>query len=385
MTQRIEHQQAPAGILSPALHEGDCREIIPRLVAEGVVVDAVVTDPPYHLESIVKRFGAKNAALATSPAHARMARGFMGLTWDGGDIAFKPETWAAVLSILRPGGYLLAFGGTRTYHRIACAIEDAGFVVQDQIDWIYGSGFPKGRRQLKPAHEPICVAYKPGGKCEFGIDECRIEYEVTPNPATNPFYRAQNGYRTQVGSDSGGPSSWTIKPNGGEITPHPAGRWPANVILDGSPEVEEAFAGHGKPKDSAHARGGVDFRGNERFDRHLICGHSDAGTAARFFYSAKADKQDRWGSKHPTVKPVELIRYLVRLVTPPGGTFLDCFAGSGTAAVAALAENRNAILIEQDPAYCADIRERITHYDGNGRHSLASKARHQHASNGTLL
>jgi site-specific DNA-methyltransferase (adenine-specific) len=339
------------------MHEGDCREVIPRLVAEGVMVDAVVTDPPYHLESVVKRFGAKNAAQATSPAHARFARGFMGLTWDGGDIAFKPETWAAVLSILRPGGYLLAFGGARTYHRIGCAIEDAGFVIQDQIGWIYSSGFPKRRTQLKPAHEPICMAYKPGGKRELGIDECRVEGVMDgvwggSNATINPD-RTFNGspgmheYRSEK---------------------HPAGRWPANVILDGSPEVEKAFAAYNNPGAA---------------EQHLS--YADSGSVARFFYSAKADKNDRWGSKHPTVKPVDLIRYLVKLVTPPGGTFLDCFAGSGTAAVAALAENRNAILIEQEPAYCADIRERIAHYGGNGRHSLAAKARHHQASTGTLL
>src|SRR5271166_4960925 len=133
--------------MSVELFPGDCLEIIPRLVAEGRIVDAVVCDPPYHLTSTVARFGGLdiNADTKTSrrirtkgDGMSRMAQGFMNQTWDGGDIAFRPETWATIGTIMRPGAFLLAFGGTRTFHRIVCAIEDAGFVIQDQIDWIYG-------------------------------------------------------------------------------------------------------------------------------------------------------------------------------------------------------------------------------------------------------
>ena len=159
MTVRVEH--------------GDCLNVIPRLAAEGVVVDAIVTDPPYDLVAMTKRFGGRQKA-AKSPDHQRFAKGFMGKTWDGTGVAFRPETWRALATILRPGGFLLAFGGTRTSHRMISAIEDAGFIIQDKIFWCFGSGFPKRRDMLKPAYEDICVAYKPGGKRTLQVDECRI-------------------------------------------------------------------------------------------------------------------------------------------------------------------------------------------------------------------
>src|SRR5512139_2648762 len=123
---------------------GDCLEILPTLDENSI--DACVTDPPYHLTSIVKRFGGNNSAPAqfgTDGAYARASAGFMGKQWDGGDIAFRPETWAAVYRVLKPGAHLLAFGGTRTYHRMACAIEDAGWEIRDCLVWGYASGFPK--------------------------------------------------------------------------------------------------------------------------------------------------------------------------------------------------------------------------------------------------
>jgi len=127
------------------LEHGDCLEVLPRLAAEGVRVDAVVTDPPYHLTSIVKRFGAPNAAPAKDRdgLYKRASRGFMGKTWDGGEVAFRPETWGSIAEVMRPGAHLVACGGTRTYHRLASAIEDAGFEIRDQIGWLFGSGFPK--------------------------------------------------------------------------------------------------------------------------------------------------------------------------------------------------------------------------------------------------
>jgi site-specific DNA-methyltransferase (adenine-specific) len=163
MTVRVEH--------------ADMLEAIPRLVAEGVQVDAVVTDAPYHLTATQSRFGKADSAPAQhgrDGAMARLSGGFMGQQWDGGDIAFRPETWATVASIMRPGAFLVAFGGTRTHHRVWCAIEDAGLVIQDTIMWMFGTGFPKRRNALKPAHEPIVLAYKPGGKRTMQIDECRI-------------------------------------------------------------------------------------------------------------------------------------------------------------------------------------------------------------------
>jgi site-specific DNA-methyltransferase (adenine-specific) len=312
------------------------------------------------------------------------------------------EAWArAAYTILRPGGYLVAFGGARTYHRLVCAIEDAGFVIQDQIAWLYGSGFPKHRSHLKPAHEPICLAYKPGGGRTLGVDECRIGVTVETWPASRSYLPGKK----RPGRETAGHTERT-----GAVPP---GRWPANVVHDGSAEVLAGFP------DSAGQQGDVKgtepsnkinhvfgrFNGRPAFARrdepsgtrrYTETGATDFGampgmrreatSAARFFYAAKADAADRWGSRHPTVKPVDLIRWLVTLVVPPGGTFLDPFAGSGTAAVAALASGRDAILIEREAAYVADIRERIAHYAGEGRHSLVAKGRSRtDRTTGTLL
>lgn len=131
---------------------GDCIEVMARLIADGVIVQSIVTDPPYHLTSIVKRFGGEDAAPAKvgkTGAYARAARGFMGKQWDGGDIAFQVATWQLCFDLLPPGGHLIAFSGTRTYHRMACAIEDAGFEIRDQIGWLYGTGFPKSHDVAK--------------------------------------------------------------------------------------------------------------------------------------------------------------------------------------------------------------------------------------------
>lgn len=338
--------------MTVALHEGDMREVIPRLVAEGCVVDAVVTDAPYGI-------------------------GFMNVAFDcsEGCISFKPETWRIVATILRPGGFLLAFGGTRTSHRMICAIEDAGFVIQDTIMWMYATGFPKRRDMLKPAFEPICVAYRPGGKRTLQVEECRIgTTKDVPRTAS-----ATRGSNYGFGANSDGDN---FNPN--------IGRWPANVILEDCPEVMDAFPN--APGQLAKSRSDDAIKTNQiygrmRHDPEPQFPRGDTGSAARFFYCAKANKIDRAGSLHPTVKPIELIRYLIKLVCPIDGTFLDCFAGSGTAGVAALAEGRNAILIEQDATYCADIRARLAHYEGEGRHSLAAKARNRQPREpeGTLL
>lgn len=376
--------------MSVVLHHGDCRDVVPSLVAGGAKTDAIVTDPPYNLTSIIKRFGSKNAVPAKSADHARLARGFMGLQWDGSEFAFEAETWRVLATILRPGGFLLAFGGTRTAHRMVSAIEDAGFVIQDTIAWMYGSGFPKRRDMLKPAFEPICVAYKPGGARTLQVDECRIE---TTESLDGGAYGGNHHRRDEYSATDAAPGAVPfsrMRRGVGEFE-QPVGRWPANVMHDGSDEVMEAFPD--APGQQAAVLGNEPSNSARYIYDGLAGRHSpripvgDAGSAARFFYCAKADKQDRWGSRHPTVKPVELIRYLVKLVCPLGGTILDPFAGSGTAGVAAMAEGRNAILIEQDATYCADIRERLAHYEGDGRHSLASKARHRTPQEqvGTLL
>ena len=159
------------------VEHGDCLEVIPRLVAEGVVVDSIVTDPPYNLVSVARGQTPGSVAAAKDVFSRVKAGGFMGLGWDSTGIAFNAETWRIIGTILRPGGFLLAFGGTRTAHRMVCAIEDAGLVIQDTIAWLYGSGFPKRRDMLKPAMEMICVAYKPGGKRTLQVDECRSRHD----------------------------------------------------------------------------------------------------------------------------------------------------------------------------------------------------------------
>ena len=151
------------------LVNGDCLEEVQKLVDKGVQVDSIVTDPPYHLTSIVERFGKEGSVPAKDKdgAFQRQSKGFMGKEWDGGDIAFRKETWELFMKVLKPGGHLLAFSGSRTYHRMAVAIEDSGFDIRDQIMWLYGSGFPKSLNlgdgwgtALKPAHEPIVLARK---------------------------------------------------------------------------------------------------------------------------------------------------------------------------------------------------------------------------------
>lgn len=332
----------------------DALRAIPRLVSEGVVVDSIITDPPYHLTARVSRFGKEGSAppqYGNDGAMGRLSKGFMGKQWDGGDIAFRPETWATIGTVLRPGGFMLVFGGTRTYHRMTCAIEDSGFIVQDCIMWLYGTGFPKRRDMLKPAYEPICVAYKPGGGRTMQIDECRIgtfenlnggAYAVSGLERTDDW-GAHNGYRR----------------NQGLMFKQPEGRWPANICHDGSDEVISMFPnslnGH---TPNRRGVGGISTNGHSGQVGVQEVLHG-SGSASRFFWSPKAGKKDRAESKHPTVKPVKLLDWLVPLVTPIGGSVLDPFAGSGTTGVAAQSNGRNAILIEREPEYVADIRRRF--------------------------
>jgi site-specific DNA-methyltransferase (adenine-specific) len=348
------------------IEAGDALDIIPRLVAEGVVVDSIVTDAPYHLTARTSRFGKEGSAppqYGNDGAMGRLSKGFMGKQWDGGDIAFRPETWVTIGTVLRPGGFLVAFGGTRTYHRMTCAIEDAGFVIQDCVMWLYGTGFPKRRDMLKPAFEPIAVAYKPGGDRTMQIDESRVGGEPSPSAAYRAKGKAPSSCRPGEYGDGHAiqnrirPENW-LKENPGEQL----GRWPANVCHDGSDEVVSMFPNsrfighHPARRNSAGLWSGEGggLNGNTGSNET-----TDAGSAARFFWSPKANKKDRAGSKHPTVKPVTLLDWLVPLVTPIGGTVLDPFAGSGTTGSAAENTGRHAILIEREPEYLSDIYRRF--------------------------
>jgi site-specific DNA-methyltransferase (adenine-specific) len=377
------------------LRAGDCLDVLARL--DECSVDSVVCDPPYHLTSIVKRFGAENAAPAKSGksgAYKRASAGFMGKQWDGGDVAFRVETWTAVLRVLKPGGHCVAFSGTRTYHDMATAIAGAGFEIRDQLAWIYGSGFPKSHNigdgwgtALKPAWEPICLARKPligtvaanvleHGTGAINIDGCRV--------GTDGGARTDGGdERTE--SQPGAIGAYKSSP----LVPG-LGRWPANIINDGSEEVVAAFPDapgqqarvSGNEPTANGFSGAVSFSGM-RARVGSAEPRNDAGSAARFFYTAKADSYDRIGSKHPTVKPVDLMQWLVRLVTPKGGLVLDPFAGTGTTGEAAFREGMRAVLIEREVEYQDDIRRRmklcLAGPDERARESLKARGKTESA------
>lgn len=416
---------------------GDCRDVLKTLA--DCSVDSVVCDPPYELTS--KRPGGRSPA-----TEGKVMKGFMGMAWDGSGVAFDSAMWAECLRVLKPGGHLLAFGGTRTQHRMVCAIEDAGFEIRDQAIWAYASGFPKNldvskaidkaagaerivtraataeyrpgtnvdwdargseqREQpataeaaawkgwgtaLKPAWEPICVARKPligtvaanilkHGTGALNIDACRVDGGARP-------WRIADGGRDAVNAYSDGLGGSRA------VEDTTQGRWPANLLHDGSAEVVALFP------DSNGQQGFVGERNGDRPSINTFGDYGprpdtpprgDTGSAARFFWCPKTSKADRNeglegleglvtddGRKvpadnafqrgktlrqnfHPTVKPTDLMRYLCRLITPPGGTVLDPFAGSGSTLKAAELEGFNAIGIELDPAYVEIARRRIS-------------------------
>src|SRR5689334_7152607 len=230
---------------------GDCREVLATL--SDCSVDSVVCDPPYHLTQVSRAGSPRHNDPETPYGRTRIGeRGFMGKTWDGGDVAHDPVVWFECLRVLKPGSHLLAFGGSRTYHRMACAIEDAGFEIRDQIMWLYGSGFPKSHNleapwdgwgtALKPAHEPIVVARKSirgtveenvlrYGTGALNIDDCRVPTDdKLSGSGTPPLSYAGTNPR---------PYHTNAVPIG--CFQHENGRWPANVIHDGSEEVLAVF------------------------------------------------------------------------------------------------------------------------------------------------
>jgi DNA modification methylase len=472
------------------LHAGNCLDVLKAMPENSI--DAVVTDPPYGLEFMNKDWdkpslmlghaarlldgkpGAKSRGLA-----GNFRRGRLGAKMR--DFQEWSESWAVeVLRVLKPGGHMVCFGGTRTYHRMVCAIEDAGFEARDQLAWVYGSGFPKShdvskgidRRQdyvrfpdfakhyaerrkaaglthaqvcalgsfygtvnhggmsanweaglslptveqwnivapvlglpqelyvsiqreeigsrkvqkgvaftsngpdelpitlpatdaarqwqgwgtaLKPAFEPICLARKPlsegtvaanvlrWGTGALNIDGCRIEAE------------RETGWQ----DNAAGGGTWNNENMGlgKDGTPRPvAGRWPANLCHDGSPEV---LAGFPDSSCSPYREHQSDALHDGGIRNRTAGGFSDSGSAARFFYTSKADADDRLNSKHPTVKPVDLMQWLVRLVCPKGATVLDPFAGTGTTGAATFIEGCRAVLIEREAEYLADIERRM--------------------------
>jgi site-specific DNA-methyltransferase (adenine-specific) len=332
----------------PRLLFGDCLDRLKELPDDSV--DAIVTDPPYGLEFMGKEwdsFGTKDGFRRKNNANdAGRDSAFGRLSQKGSEYCTGANAFQGYMApifvecrrVLKPGGHLLAFGGSRTYHRLAGAVEDASFEIRDQIMWLYGQGFPKSRNldgqwtgwgtALKPAHEPIVVARRPlrgtvaenvtkYGPGALNIDGCRVQrasddrFEYGVDGDENPTTGASGIYGKYA----------AVTP----YEPHRQGRWPANVIHDGSDELIDAL-----------------------------------GTAARFFYCAKANKKDRGdGNNHPTVKPTELMRYLIRLVTPPGGTVLDPFMGSGSTGKAAALEGLEFIGIEKERAYFDIAKQRV--------------------------
>lgn len=347
---------------------GDMLDLLNHL--EDNSVDSCVTDPPYGLS-------------------------FMGKKWDY-DVPTSAQ-WAAVYRVLKPGAHLLSFFSARTYHRGVVQVEDAGFDVRDQVQWIYGSGFPKSSdvckavaktaesvdeaeqwsgwgTALKPANEPIVLARKPligtvaENVLEYGtgglnIDGCRV-CDAGPSPSV---LRRQN----KAPGQSIGATGWVTaarpasynEQRKGELL----GRWPANLIHDGSDEVLAHFP------DAKGQQGAIN--GSEPSAKTKNCFGDFAGrtpckprkdkevSAARFFYCAKTSRNDRnsggVNNKHPTVKPTDLMRYLCRLVTPTGGVVLDPFAGSGSTGIAALLEGFRFIGFEQDVGYTETARQRL--------------------------
>ena len=289
---------------------GDNRDVIKTITSDSI--DSIITDPPYEL-------------------------GFMNNSWYSSGIAYNVELWKECLRVLKPGGHMLAFSSSRTYHRMACAIEDAGFEIRDQLMWIYGTGFPKSNNgtTLKPAHEPIVLARKQldgtvnQNKLKHGtgimnIDSCRIDMSNDDREdARVPHHFIKYGI-VGVGYEH--------MRNGKTFEPHKDGRFPANVIHDGSEDVLQIFP------------------------------MTDKASASRYFYCSKASPKDRNdGAKntHQTVKPTELMRYLCRLITPNGGTVLDPFIGSGSTGRGAILEGYNFTGIELSSEYASIANLRI--------------------------
>ncbi|MEG0064740.1 MAG: site-specific DNA-methyltransferase [Pseudomonas sp.] len=415
-----------------SLHLGDCLDTLRALPDNSV--DSVVTDPPYGIRFMGKSWDgadieARAAIRASAPSRdsaCGVTGGHRSIAAEAGKydltpaamLAFQAFTleWASeCLRVLKPGGHLLSFAAARTYHHMAVGIEMAGFEIRDQIMWVFGSGFPKSHNlkgdragwgtALKPAHEPICMARKPligtvlanveaFGTGALNIDACRV---------------SPTGERLGGGDESGKaskPDGWQrpwmesaehVASHNAKVTSNvekatALGRWPANLIHDGSPEVVAMFpaeAGASAPVKGTEPTangfsGAVAYSGmRERVEGAF---HGDSCSAARFFYCAKTSRRDRneglvdpgpqfkrgttlrkventdtKGNTHPTVKPTDLMAYLCRIITPPGGVVLDPFTGSGSTGKAAMREGFRFIGCELDESYMAIAKARIEH------------------------
>ena len=409
-----------AGEVRPtaSLHRGDCLEVLRRM--DDASVHAIVTDPPYGLS--------KEPDVAEVLAHwlagddyEHGGGGFMGKTWDS--FVPGPSVWRECLRVLKPGGHLLCFAGSRTVDLMGISIRLAGFETRDQMQWIYGSGLPKAQSvgkaidkahgvdakewdgwatALKPAHEPIIVARKPlsaGGRKAtvaanvlthgtgaLNVDASRIGFASDADEAETKTKNRHGDF----GSDAGAANTYGDFSSVAPVNYSAPGRWPANVILGHHRECEqdchpdcpvpELDKQSGVSKSTGGRTVNISktseiYGGGNGLGQDLSAvevqgdpGFGDVGGASRFFYCAKASKSERNadlppGSRntHPTVKPIKLMEYLVRLVTPAGGTVLDPYMGSGTTLVAAAHLGFHGIGIDRDDdnEYLPIVRMRL--------------------------
>jgi site-specific DNA-methyltransferase (adenine-specific) len=394
--------------------EGDCRDVLRTLDAESF--DSVVTDPPYginfmgkawdrkHIIEQVERRAGQAQPLHRDGSERRSPR--RALAEEAGAYDLSPagmrafQNWTAewaeqAFRVLKPGGFLLCFASTRTYHRMACGLEDAGFEIRDQIGWLFGSGFPKNRDFAKD-HAASKAAGQRIVLAEFVGHPQSTGWGTALKPGWEPIAVARKPFKGPVGANVLKHGTGALNISGCFVGETDDGRWPANVVHDGSDEVLAAFptapGQQGDLTGQSKERKSHGIFGDMPAARNALA-RGDSGSAARFFYCAKASKADREAgceglpvkrggmvsntsgqhitrrdggepgeraNHHPTVKPTALMRWLCRLVTPPGGIILDPFAGSGSTGRAADIEGFSATLIEEDAEYAAIARNRIS-------------------------
>lgn len=376
------------------IYLGNNLDVLPTLPDNSV--DSIVCDPPYEL-------------------------GFMGKSWDSSGIAYSVELWQQCLRVLKPGGHLLAFSGSRTYHRMTVAIEDAGFEIRDMVAWISNKTFPKSHniskaidraagaeRKVVGINQNVVRASKIAGGSDFGgfskanpeITEASTDeakqwegWGTGLKPTVEPIVMARkpvegtiaenvltygvgglNIDATRIGTETITINTFDngAKPFGNAVgepytSKQSEGRWPANLVIDEATAEE-------LDEQSGQIKGAVGMKKHTNFTFHVgehegqrfTQGTSDIGGASRFFYVARASKSDRnegldISNNHPTVKPTALMQYLIRLVTPEGGVVLDPFTGSGSTGKAAILENKKFIGIELTTEYLPIIEGRLKH------------------------